>query len=228
MNNRKKSLLPPPIGVGEFNAVDTYNAEDAVAATRHFVIRLHAYLENLDCLEGIHYLHHYRLADGSKSVKYYEIDCLGAGSAERDNPGLGCFVSTYYGEFDEAHFGMALFSGHFRIGVGFKLTGCYSQEARAALERFTKTLIADADASRRFVRRNSFEVEAYGSEGLIFIPSENAVDWLIEKRDEWFMWLYLGRILRREQDREVLENPAALAGAIESALIELRALWDKL
>ena len=232
MTNPEDMAFPPSIGNAEFEAVTSYDGDVISEMISLFVKRLHAYLESLDCLKGIHYLHHYRISDDDKKTgKDFLIDCFSTEYSRQDKPDLGGAVSTYYGDFDEAHIGISLFPSHFRIGLGFKLVGCYFQDACAARERFTNVLKDDSDEIQQLVRCNHFEIEAYGGRGhvgFMFIPPERAVDWLVAERNERFMWLYLGRILMRGRDRAVLENPVAFGGAIESALVALRVLWDKL
>lgn len=213
------SLLPPPIREQEFKALNTIRLGAIATRFGNLVEQLHAFLNQLPCVRDIQQA---RLQWVTKT---------------RSNKAFGSFgveprhwYTFNHGGRNEAQFNIGLYLMHLRVGLGFEFTKNRRGNppaVRLAYDCFIRTIKDNVKDFERFVYYNSIEVE-WGSKsiGLKFIPTSKVLDWILLSHPE-AEWIFIGRLLKREFDAVILENPAELGKTIESIFTGFRPLWEK-
>lgn len=96
----------------------------------------------------------------------------------------------------------------------------------------------ELDLSRfdRFVADNQLEIEWGEEQGEYegvadqsFVPTSDVVNWLRNPQNppQKPGWIFIGRLLRSDQDAAVLENPEALGNVMQAVLCGFRPIWQK-
>ena len=214
------SQLPPVVRELEFMDIDTDSQDKIRASFDTFIRDLHSFLNQLPCLSDIQRV---RLRWKAR-VRYKEA--------------FGTFATSYkhwytynHGGRNEAQFNIGLFTTHLRIGLGFEFTrkkGGNPKAVHLAYACFTKVIRRELEGFRRFVRDNSLEVEWFpaDSKDLIFVPTEEVVQWLLQPPREP-LWIFVGRILWRRKDEMILKDPIQIKHIIESIFGGFRPIWEQ-
>ena len=212
--------LPPIVGEKEFEDVDTFDEEKIRELFSSFVNRLHLFLNQLPCVHDIQKIRNKWM----RNVKYQEA----FGTFATDP----CHWYTFnHGGRNEAQFNIGLYTTHLRVGLGFEFTlkkGGDPTIVQLSYACFTNVIKNELSAFRGFVNDNQLEIEwaAKNGNGLEFIATENAVNWLVEPTREP-SWLFVGRLLRRQTDRKILENPINLRDTIDKVFMGFKPIWEK-
>jgi hypothetical protein len=64
-----------------------------------------------------------------------------------------------------------------------------------------------------------------GRTALEYIPTQDTVGWLVRRKKE-ADWIFVGRLLRRVDDAEILGDPARLKDAMELVFAGFKPLWQ--
>jgi hypothetical protein len=126
-------------------------------------------------------------------------------------------------------FNLGLCKDYFRIGLGFEFTRASRGDPRIvhdAYKSFLKVIQQDLDNFQQFVSRESLEVEYVIKRDAIIVNMENAVGWLLNP-DKNAIWIFIGRLLMRNQDASILADSTALGNVIESVFKGFRPIWEK-
>jgi hypothetical protein len=210
---------PPPIREAEFDAVDISD-EDAIARSFQVHVRaLHAYLNQLPCLKDLQEVRRKWKSRTSESAAF-------------GNFGLDPkhWYTFHHGGRNEAQFNLGLWPNYFRVGLGFEFTikkGGDPTIVGLAYSCFISVLREQLAQFRKFVLDSSLEIEwEDNDENLsLIISTDKVVDWLLDPVPA--RWIFIGRLLRRNKDKPVLENPDALDAVIQTVLCGFRPIWEQ-
>lgn len=212
-------MQPPILRDNEFEAISTTDEEEILRRFGGFVRSLHGWLNTLPCLSDIQRVRR-------KWKRTAGTDAFGTFATDPYH-----WYSFHHGGRTEAQFNVGLFPTHFRVGLGFEFSmkkggdptvvglvyACFLQVLRARRREFG-ALVSD----------QRLEVEFWSSQqpGLRFVGTESAVEWLLNPPSEP-QWIFVGRLLRRDADKSVLEDEARLASVISEVFTAFRPLWEE-
>jgi hypothetical protein len=214
------ATTPPPVGDAEFLAVDTINEDDIKARFSDFLRSLHAYLNQLPCLRDVQKT---RRRWKSRTA---ETEAFGNFATDPEH-----WYTFHHGGRNEAQFNVGLQVEYLRVGLGFEFTlkkGGDPTAVHLAYPCFVNVIRAARAAFERFVADNRLEVEwsdSTGDDGGV-IETEEAITWLLNPPAEP-RWIFIGRLLRREEDAAILADRVALGGVMERVLCGFRLLWEQ-
>jgi len=213
-------VYPPIVHDSDFIAVDTDNETGIQNYFGAFVRNLHAFLNQLPCLRDL------QKTRRRWKPRTAETDAFGAFATDLEH-----WYTFNHGGRNEAQFNFGFHPTHVRIGLGFEFSkrkGGDPTVVGLAYACFVNVIRKDLDGFRRFVERNSFEVEWYGGQPLSFqiIPTERVVDCLLNLLPEP-SWVFVGRLLRRGTDALVLEDEGRLAEVIREVFCGFRPIWEQ-
>jgi hypothetical protein len=212
--------LPPPIGTTEFQQVSSVDEEQIKQDFSRFLPQLHRFLNSVPGLSDLHNV---------RKKKWKR------GAPASDGP-FGTFASDpshwysfNHGGRNEAQLNVGMFPDYFRIGLGFEMTGKKGGEPAhvhtlyAVFADSLRRQHADAEAMSE---RLSLEVEwqPVNATHLEYAAPEEAVALLVDppKEPQWIFW---GRLLRRDQDAQILGDPEAFGRVLEDVLCSLVPYW---
>jgi hypothetical protein len=207
------STTPPPVREAEFLAVDTTDEPEIKRRFNGFLRSLHAYLNQLACLRDV------QKARRRWKARTVETVAFGNFATEPEH-----WYTFHHGGRNEAQFNIGLCPSFLRVGLGFEFTlkkGGDPTAVHLAYACFAKVVRTNRSQFERFVTDSQLEVES--SE---IIPTAEAVSWLLNPPAEP-EWIFAGRLLRREKDAAVLENPDALGRVMEAVLSGFRPIWEQ-
>jgi hypothetical protein len=132
----------------------------------------------------------------------------------------------------EAQFNVGLFPTYLRVGLGFEFTQKNygdPEKVQAAFGAFRSVLRENRETFERFARDNQLEVEwlranAPPRTALEYLPSHRVTGWLLHPTKA-ADWIFVGRLLNRESDAEILEDPVRLKECMESVFGDFKPLW---
>jgi hypothetical protein len=208
------STKPPPVGEAEFFAVDTTNEAEIKQRFNGFLRALHSYLNHLECLRDVQKTRH------RWKARTAETDAFGNFATDPKH-----WYTFHHGGRNEAQFNVGLCPSYLRVGLGFEFTlkkGGDPTVVWLAYACFTNVIKATLRQFVQFVTDNQLEVETADD----IIETGRAVSWLLNPPAETD-WIFIGRLLRREKDSKVLENPDALAIVMEKVLAGFRPIWEQ-
>jgi hypothetical protein len=118
-----------------------------------------------------------------------------------------------------------------RIGLGFEFTlkkGGDPTAVHLAYACFKKVIEEQRRQFEGFVTDNQLEIEWTNKKvgAIEIVPMDAAVGWLLNLPAEP-SWIFIGRLLKRDQDVSVLENPIALASVMKEIFSGFRSIWEK-
>lgn len=215
------SKLPPPVRESEFRAVDTTDEEGIRDHFGPFVRRLHSFLNETSCLRDIQDVRRLRNPRVTGRQAFEE----------------GYFATQprhWYthnaGGRSEAQFNVGMFPTYLRVGLGFEFTERAHGEpyaVQAAYGGFRQALGRNRPAFERFARENAIVVEwvPKGKSDTKFVPTQDVLRWLLKPKLS--DWIFVGRLLDRNRDAGVLEDPVRLGEAMESVFKYLEPLWEE-
>jgi hypothetical protein len=216
------SELPPPVRKEEFQAVDTTDEEDIRGYFRPFVKRLHSFLNETSCLRDIQDIRRRKNPQITSSQAFDE----------------GYFATRprhWYthnaGGRSEAQFNVGMFPSYLRVGLGFEFTEKAHGNPEAVQEaygQFTKVLRQHRQVLEGFARDNALMVEwvPQGTTDIRYVRTQEVLKWLI-KPSKVPDWIFVGRLLGRREDAEILEDPVRLKEVMESVFKGLIDLWEE-
>jgi hypothetical protein len=212
--------LPPAVREAEFQAVDTTKEDEIKRRFAGFLRTLHVYLNGLPCLQDIQSVRRrWRARIASQ-------DAFGNFATDPKH-----WYTFHKGGRNEAQFNYGLYPTHLRIGLGFEFSmkkGGDPTKVHLTYACFTNILRGDETAFTRFVVDNHLEVEWAPTDDveLHFVPTREVVPWLYDPPREP-MWIFIGRLLRRETDAHVLADQVLLGDIMETVLCGFRPWWER-
>jgi hypothetical protein len=214
------SPLPPPIREAEFLAVDTTDEVEVKSRFNTFVRQLHSYLNQLACLRDV------QKARRRWKARTTETEAFGNFATDPRH-----WYTFHHGGRNEAQFNVGLWPGYLRVGLGFEFTlkkGGDPTAVHLAYACFTNVVRANRSQFERFVADNQLEIEWADNKGGLdqIVPTGDVVRWLLDPPREP-RWIFIGRLLRREQAAAVLENPDALGNVMQAVLCGIRPIWEQ-
>lgn len=215
------SQTPPPVRETEFSSVNTTDETKIRQQFSLFVRSLHSYLNQLQCLR-----------DFQKTRRRWQ-------PRTRETEAFGGKFSTepqhwytfHRGGRREAQFNVGLCPIYLRVGLGFEFTEKKygkPKAVRLAYACFAEVVKADQNQFKSFVADNQLEIEYADNKDGSFqiIPTAEVVPRLLNPLQEP-RWIFVGRLLRCDQDAAVLENPDALGSVIQAVLCGFRPIWEQ-
>lgn len=214
------SQRPPPISEAQFLDLATPDEEEIKRRCIGYVRSLHAYLNQLPCLSDLQ-----RVRRRWKA-RTTSTDAFGTFATDPQH-----WYTFHHGGRNEAQFNVGLHTTHLRVGMGFEFSqkkGGDPTAVHLAYACFINLVRSDQHRFEQFVADNRLEIEWADANGgsLQFIPTGEIVRWLLNP-PRMPIWIFVGRLLRRGQDSDVLENADALGGVMESVLCGFRTIWER-
>jgi hypothetical protein len=209
---------PPPIREAEFEAVDISDEDEVARRFQVHVRDLHAYLNQLPCLKDLQEVRRKWKSRTSESAAFGNF----GRSAKH-------WYTFHHGGRNEAQFNLGLWPTYFRVGLGFEFTlKKFGEPAIVwfAYSCFLSSLREQLTPFRNFVLDNSLEIEwEDNDENVIIMSTDKVVDWLLDPPAA--RWIFVGRLLRRNKDKPVLETPETLDAVIQTVLCGFRPIWEQ-
>lgn len=214
--------LPPPVREEEFRAVNTDNREQIESYFEPFRERLHTFLNETSCLRDIQRIRSRKNPQITHNLAFRRL-----------NTEAYHWYTHSYGGRSEAQFNIGLFPNYLRVGLGFEFTkgGRQSDEGVRAVweayDRFTAAIRRDQWTFDRCVLDNSLMIE-WAPEGPSNLQTvtQGLSEWLLEPPQDP-RWIFVGRLLYRENDAEILEDAVRLREVMESTFRCLRPFWEQ-
>jgi hypothetical protein len=216
------SELPPPVRQEEFQAVDTTDEEEIRRYFRPFVVRLHSFLNETSCLSDIQVIRHRKNPQITSSQAFDD----GHFSTQPKH-----WYTHHAGGRNEAQFNIGMFPDYLRVGLGFEFTEKAhgnSEAVQEAYGRFTEVLRQHRQVFERFARDNALMVEwvPKGTTDISYVRTQGALKGFI-KPSKVPDWIFVGRLLGRREDAEILEDQNQLKEVMESVFRGLKNLWEE-
>ncbi len=216
------SALPPPFTESRFEEIEGATKEQIEVRVAPFIEDLHAFLNEESCLHDIQHIRH--------GVNPQVRGQLAFGNC---TPEYEHWYTYNIGGRNEAQFNIGLFPDYLRIGLGFEFTKkAYGKPERvqAAWGRFGVVLRQHRQAFERFAQENSLQVERLppgksGRANLAYVRTQRLVRWLL--RPKVSDWIFIGRLLRRREDAEILADSVRLKEVMESVFGGFKPLWQE-
>jgi len=208
----------------EFQAVDTADEAEIVRRFDPFVRSLHSYLNQLPCLRGIQEA---RLRWKARTA---ETNAFGNFATEPRH-----WYTFHHGGRNEAQFNVGLGTAYLRVGLGFEFTlkkGGDPTVVQLAYACFANVIGANRRTFEDFVDDNQLEIEWTAIQAEIrhgpvqFVLTRDVVSWLLDPPREPG-WIFVGRLLKRNQDEAVLRDPDALGRVMQGVLCGFRPIWEQ-
>jgi hypothetical protein len=193
--------------------VDTTNEEEIKRRFNGFLRALHSYLNQLECLRDVQKARH------RWKSKTAETEVFGNFATDPEH-----WYTFHHGGRNEAQFNVGLCPEYLRVGMGFEFSlkkGGDPTVVQLAYACFTNVIKQGRTQFERFVTDNQLEFETAEE----IIETAEAVDWLLDPTET--EWIFIGRLLKREEEAEILEDPDALGKIMEKVLAGFRPIWEK-
>ncbi len=208
--------LLPSITENHFEQLNTEIADTIETRFGYLIDHFHEFLNNHSCLKDIQ-------TTRNKSNRDRAFGTFGF------NPNH--WYSYNHGGRREAQFNIGMSLEYFRIGIGFNFSmgkGGNPSEVSLAYTLFKNAIEQDRDGFEKFAITNCLEIPyTQGPEAKTqYAKAENVTEWLINPPyfDEW---IFVGRLLRRNTDKEILEDPSNLKDVMESVFGGFIPYWEK-
>jgi hypothetical protein len=216
------SKLPPPVRKEEFQAVDTTDEEEIRDYFRPFVNRLNSFLNETSCLRDIQDIRRRKNPQITSSQAFVD----GYFSTQPKH-----WYTHNAGGRNEAQFNIGMFPDYLRVGLGFEFREQVYGNPEAVQEaygQFTEVLRQHRQVFERFARDNSLMIEwvPQGTTDIQYVRTQEVLKWLL-KPSKVPDWIFVGRLLGRREDTEILEDPIRLKEVMESVFRGLKNLWEE-
>jgi len=214
------SELPPPVREEEFQAVDTTN-EGAIREHFHdFFDELHTFLNTSPCLRDVQSIRR-RWRRGSKASHPFGEDSFVVQSRH--------WYTRKVGGRNEAQFNVGMFPSYMRVGLGFELTDRAHgkpTEVQPVWGQFREILRDRRQEFEQKVREHSLMVEwvPRNASEVKHVQPQGVLRWLL-RPSRVPEWIFVGRLLDRKNDAEILSDPSRLGEVMEAVFGELFPLW---
>jgi hypothetical protein len=216
--------LPPPVTESQFRDLEGATKEQVGKRAASFVSDLRSFLNQGSCLNDIQSIRR-RWSPRSNARLAFE-----GGDFPADSEHWYIYNS---GGRNEAQFNVGLFPDYLRIGLGFEFTKkMYGvpEEVQAAWGQFRSVVGQYRRGFERFAQEDFLQIEwrPSGTEGrayLKYVSTPRVTRWLLRPRGA--DWIFIGRLLYRGKDAEILEDPVRLKEVMESVFGSFKPLWQQ-
>ncbi len=216
--------LPPSVTESHFRDLEGATGEQVKKRAAPLVEELHAYLNESSCLRDIQRIRR----DWNHRVSSRLAFEGGDFPTDREH-----WYTYNTGGRNEAQFNIGLFPEYLRVGLGFEFTEkMFGNPDRVltAYDAFRGIVENHQRALHRFAQDNALRIEwlpkgKRGRAALEYIPTQDTVGWLVRRKKE-ADWIFVGRLLRRIDDAEILGDPARLKDVMESVFAGFKPLWQ--
>jgi hypothetical protein len=212
--------LPPPVREHEFRAVNTVNEDEIKSEFIPLVRKLHLFLNQALCVQDLQ-----KIRSNWKDRVANKQAFGNFATAPRH------WYTFHNGGRNEAQFNIGLSPKYLRVGLGFEFTPKKGGDPTIVgwtYAPFTKVVEQDLREFDRIVRQNSLEVEwAPENETNPMTESPRTVTKWLRRPPQNPSWIFVGRLLRRERDTRILEDPDRLKGIIESVFGDFKPIWKR-
>lgn len=216
------SKLPPPFTEARFKEIEEATPEQIRKRVAPFINDLHSFLNRGSCLRNIQRTRRERNPNARSRSAF---------------DGFAVEWEHWYtyntGGRSEAQFNIGLFPEYLRIGLGFEFTaGQYGRPEAVQLEyRCFRSIVARHQRGfANFARENQLRVEwkPEGQTELRHISTaEETLKWLSRRPPKAPDWIFVGRLLDRREDAELLNDPHQLKNVIESVFGGFLHYWKE-
>ncbi len=215
------SELPPPVTEDQFRSLEGSNKEQVRKRAAPFVRDLHAFLNRGSCLRDIQRIRR-RLNPRIRSVAAFDDF-----AADREH-----WYTHNAGGRSEAQFNIGLFTDYLRVGLAFESSKKVHGDPEAVqrmYDSFTHTLRRYQRGFDKFAVGDSLQIEwrPRGRREREFVPPQGVSEWLLEPPAPFPEWIFVGRLLYRDRDATVLEDPVLLRREMETVFRGLKDLWEQ-
>ncbi len=212
--------IPPIIKESDFEDVDSNNKEEILVRFAPLLQKFHLFINDLPCMQDLQRIR--RLWKSRTSTN----DAFGTIASNPQE-----VYSFNHGGRNEAQFNIGLGPNYFRVGLGFEFTlkkGGDPTIVGLAYACFRKVIESDLSGFSKFVDENSLEVEWWSERRNVLetVLTKNVINWII-RSDKDFNWVFVGRLLRKKEDKSILENPVQLKNIIETVFNSFKPIWQK-
>jgi hypothetical protein len=217
--------LPPKLADADFDVLGSLLEFDVPKKFSRKIQALHSFLNGDSVVSEAHELRRQEWKKRARTDRAFE------NQAFEDRH----WYTFNAGGRNEAQLNVGMFGGergHVRIGLGFEMTE--KKGGQPALVQFTYTafvtLLKSNTALARtfadFVRDTGLEVEFWGpsSTGLEIVATSDALAFLT-KLTRTTHWVFIGKLLRRGADAEVLAEPADFARTLDNVFRGILPVW---
>jgi hypothetical protein len=213
------SELPPPVLETHFQAVDTTDREEIQEHFVSFIQDLHLFLNETSCLRDIQLIRRTR-KPGITNLRAFRSF----------TPAPRHWYTHNAGGRNEAQFNIGLSPNYLRMGLGFELTkGRYGDPdvVWTAYDRFREALERQRQTFEQYAVEAPLTVELVveGDDQPRYTQAQETLEWLMNPPLE-SDWIFVGRLLYRKRDREVLEDPVLLSEVMEVVFGNLMPYWE--
>lgn len=130
---------------------------------------------------------------------------------------------------NEAQFNVGMFPSYMRVGLGFELTDRAHgkpTEVQPVWGQFREILRDRRQEFEQKVREHSLMVEwvPRNASEVKHVQPQGVLRWLL-RPSRVPEWIFVGRLLDRKNDAEILSDPSRLGEVMEAVFGELRPLW---
>ncbi len=215
------SEFPPPVRETEFSNIETRNKESIRSRFDPFVRELHSFLNETSCLSDVHRIRR-RWSPRSTAQRTFKEFVV-----EPEH-----WYTYNAGGRNEAQFNVGMFPDYLRVGLGFEFTrGGFGEPdvVQPLYRRFREVIGQHEQIFERFVQQNSLQVEwlPERKKRLEYVSTGDVTKWLLRRPPKVPDWIFIGRLLRRGKDAEILEEPVQLKEVMESMFGSLKPLWEQ-
>jgi hypothetical protein len=215
------SELPPPIREAEFSAINTVDEARIRATFYPLVQELHSFLNQASCVRDLQEIRR------NWKARVADQRAFGTFATEPRH-----WYTYNNGGRKEAQFNIGLSRKYLHVGLGFEFTpkkGGDPTIVWLAYAQFIDVVRQDPQAFDRLVTRNSLEIEWVPKSAIdaTTVPTRTVSKWL-QQPSQATSWIFVGRLLRPEKDKHILEDPTRLKETIESVFGDLKPLWKQM
>jgi hypothetical protein len=216
------SELPPPVTESRFQDLEGATKEQVRKRADPYVRDLRSFLNRGSCLSDIQ-----RIRRGwgprSRARLAFEGDEF---PTDREH-----WYIYNTGGRNEAQFNVGLFPDYLRVGLGFEFTKKVHgkpEDVRRVYDQFCSVVRRYRQGFDRFAQENSLQVEwrPESTAHREYVSTEGLSEWLLHGSDP-SDWVFVGRLLYRGKDVEILEDAVQLKKVMESVFGSFKPLWQQ-
>jgi hypothetical protein len=218
------SKLPPAVRESEFQAVEADNPEKIKQYYEPFIRELHSFLNSTSCIRNIQNVRRRWKQVPTKQRAFHD----GSFNAVRRH-----WYTYNWGGRSEAQFNIGLVPEYLRVGLGFEFTGGQYGNIEAvqlAYRGFRSIIDRHQRAFDDFVRENQLRIEwnpVGQAERRHTSAGDETLKWLGRRPPKPPDWIFVGRLLDRREDAEILADPSRLMDVIESVFGGFLPFWEE-
>jgi hypothetical protein len=216
------SELPPPVTELRFRDLEGATKDQVEKRASPYVRELRSFLNRGSCLSDIQ-----RIRRGWRPRSKVRLAFRGDKfPTDREH-----WYIYNTGGRNEAQFNVGLFPDYLRVGLGFEFTKKAHgkpEEVQRVYDQFCSVVGRYRRGFDRFAHDNSLQVEwrPEGTTRRDYVSTQDLSEWLLDG-SERFDWVFVGRLLHRGKEAEILEDAMQLKDVMESVFGSFKPLWQQ-